>query len=88
MPLTPEQRRLRAQIAAYARWADEDRDAQGARVQESSLAKFERDDPNNELEPKERLRRAICARKAHMLRMALASTKARSARAGRRDGAA
>jgi hypothetical protein len=45
------------------------------------LAKFERDvDPNNELTPQERHKRAEYARKAHMQRMALKSAQARRRR--------
>lgn len=79
--LTPEQRRLRAQIAANTRWAREDPTANAARGQAGLLAKFENDvDPDGTLDPAERTRRAEAARKAHMLRLALASSKARSAR--------
>jgi hypothetical protein len=90
MPLTPEQRRLRAQIAANTRWAREnDRTLQTARARAAALERFEREvDPNNELPLDERLHRAENAFKAHMCRMALASSKARSGRASRTDGAA
>ncbi|HET9255759.1 MAG TPA: hypothetical protein VFO16_11215 [Pseudonocardiaceae bacterium] len=45
------------------------------------LARFEREaDPDGVLEPAERARRAQAARRAHMQRLALASSKARHAR--------
>ncbi|MGH3574069.1 MAG: hypothetical protein ACRDUW_19985 [Pseudonocardiaceae bacterium] len=45
------------------------------------LARFERQvDPDNTLAPAERARRAEAARRAHMQRLALASSKARRAR--------
>ena len=45
------------------------------------LAKFEREvDPNNELTPQERHKRAEHARKAHMQRMALKSAQTRRRR--------
>jgi hypothetical protein len=47
------------------------------------LDKFEREvDPNNELTPDERAKRAEFARKAYFTRLALASVKARQRRAG------
>lgn len=87
MPLTSEQRRLRAQIAANTRWSREnDRVVQTAKARQALLERFIRQvDPNNELDPTEQLRRAESALRAHMARMALASSKAR---AGRKEGAA
>lgn len=81
MPLTPEQRRLRGQIAAHARWSQEDPTANAIRGQAGLLAKFEREvDPDGVLPPAERARRAESARRAHMTRLALASSKARAAK--------
>jgi hypothetical protein len=80
--LTPEQRRLRASIAAHARWCRENSAANAARGQAGLLARFEREiraaDPA--LPDAEVARRAESARKAHMVRLALASSKARAAR--------
>ncbi len=81
MPLTPAQRRLRAQLAANTRWSKEDPTATATRGQAGLLARFEREvDPDNELHPVERYRRAQNAHQAHMQRLALASSKARAAR--------
>jgi hypothetical protein len=81
MPLTPEQRRLRAQAAAHARWAKESAVRQAQLGQNGLIEKFARDvDPDGVLDEKERYRRAESARRAHMLRMSLASSKARAAR--------
>jgi hypothetical protein len=82
MALTPEQRRLRAQIAAHIRWSREDPTANAVRAQAGLVARFERQvDPDGTLEPAERARRVESARKAHMKRLALKSAKARRRRA-------
>lgn len=83
MPLTPEQRRLRAQIAAHEMWAScEDPIAHTLPARMASLARFERDvDPEGTLPPEERARRAEHARKAHFRRLALKSSQARAAKA-------
>lgn len=76
--LTSDQRRLRAQIAANTRWSREDPTVNATRGQAGLLARFEREvDPDGALPPAERARRAEAARKAHMQRLALASSKAR-----------
>jgi hypothetical protein len=84
MPLTPAQRILRAQIAANTRWSQENPAANAARGQAGLLAKFEREiraaDPT--LPDAEVARRAESARRAHMGKLALASTKARARKAG------
>ena len=80
--VTPEQRTLRASIAAHTRWAGESGQEQAARGQAGLLAKFEREiraaDPG--LPDAEVARRAEHARQAHMARLSLASSKARKAR--------
>jgi hypothetical protein len=82
--LTPAQRRLRASVAANIRWSREDPSANAARGQAGLIEKFRREvlkaDPSV-TEP-ELSRRAESARKAHMARLALASSKARSRRTG------
>ncbi|MGQ0465507.1 MAG: hypothetical protein ACT4QG_09320 [Sporichthyaceae bacterium] len=79
--MTREQRRLRAQIAAHTRWSLEDPATNAARGQAGLLAKFERQvDPDRALGAAERTRRADAARRAHMARLALKSSKARAAR--------
>lgn len=79
MPLTPEQRFLRAQRAAYTRWCREDPSANAARGQAGLVARFERE--AREVDPdaseKEIARRVEAARRAHMAGLALASSKAR-----------
>lgn len=81
-PLTPEQRTLRARIAANTRWAhssDAQAKANGQRAQRGLLERFAREvDPDGVLPEVERYRRAEQARQAHMQRLALASSKARA----------
>lgn len=77
--LTPEQRSLRARIAANARWSRENGARQGAILRAGFIARFEREvDPDGTLPPAERSRRAQRAMQAHMQRLALASSKARA----------
>ncbi len=75
-------RSLRARVAANARWAQtEDRTRATEKAREAALRRFENEvDPDGVLEPAERERRAGYARKAHMLGLALKSSKARRAR--------
>lgn len=82
-PLTPEQRKLRASIAAYAMWSREaDPAARTAGARKAFLDRFEREvDPNGELEPAERARQAEQARKSHFRALALRSARVRAARA-------
>jgi hypothetical protein len=84
MALTPDQLRLRASIAANTRWSREDPEVNAARGQAGLVAKFERE--AREADPDapdiEIARRAACAYRAHMQRLALASSRARKARAG------
>ena len=79
---TPEERVLRARIAAAERWGRTvDRTAATAPARQGMRAKLEREaDPDGVLPPHERARRADQLHHAHMLRMALASAKARSRR--------
>jgi hypothetical protein len=87
VPLTAQQNFLRAKIAAHARWAKENPAANAARGQAGLLAKFEREAREAEpgLSDAEYSRRAESARKAHMARLAFASSKARGARKGGGD---
>lgn len=79
--LSPGQRTQRASIAALTRWSREDPAAGAVRGQAGLLAKFERQvDPRGELTPTERQRRAVCARRAHMQRLAFDREKNRRAR--------
>jgi hypothetical protein len=75
-------RRIAAQVAAHTRWAHTaDRQAATAAARSKFLERFEREvDPNNELDPAERARRAESAKKAHFLRLAAKSAAARKAK--------
>lgn len=79
--------RIRSQIGrigAHASWAKtEDRPARTAPARRAMLDKFEDEvDPNNELTPAERAKRAESARKAYFTRLALKSAQVRRRRAG------
>jgi hypothetical protein len=82
MPLTPAERTMRAQLGAHAQWAQcDDRTARTAPARSGFYKRFEREvDPEGVLDPAERATRAEHARKAYMLKLALASAKARRAK--------
>jgi hypothetical protein len=84
--MTPEERVLRARLAAHTRWANcEDRRAALAPAREGFERKFEDQvDPERKLSATERAKRAESARKAHMAKMALNRAQARRLRSGRR----
>ncbi len=88
--LTPEQRHIRASIAAHTRWSREDPAGNAARGQAGLLARFDREVREAEpgLSEAEYSRRAESAYRAHMARLALASSKARGARKASGDRAA
>jgi hypothetical protein len=89
MSLTASERTLRAQIAAHDSWAHtEDRSARTANARKAMLDKFEHVvDPDGELTPADRAKRAEHARKAHFKRLALKSAQVRRRRSGdRQDG--
>jgi hypothetical protein len=78
--LAPAQRSIRAKIAAHTRWSAEDGKANAQRAQAGLRTKFSReirelfpDLPDQEIE-----RRAESAYRAHMQKLALKSSKARS----------
>lgn len=77
--LTPEQRILRASIAAHAQWAAEpNRSARTALARKAANDRFERQvDPDGVLPSEERARRAGNARRAHMRSLALRSARKR-----------
>ena len=83
--LTPEQRIARARMAArylHSRYLPQEITAPARRA---FLARFERQvDPEGLLSSDERERRAKSALRAHMLRLALASSRARSSLARRK----
>lgn len=82
MALTPEQRSMRARIAANARWAREDSRAHGgamARARAAFEARFvDEVDPDRQLSEDDRTRRVRNARAAYYSRLQLASSRARS----------
>lgn len=75
-------RRIAAQVAAHTRWAHTaDRQAATAPARTAFIERFEREvDPNNELDPVERARRADSAKKAYFLRLAAKSAAVRKAK--------
>ncbi len=79
MPATPAERSLRARLAAHSLHARvTDPTAHTAPARRAFLDRFEREvDPNGELSPQERARRAEHARKAYFSRLALKSAQAR-----------
>jgi hypothetical protein len=84
--LSPEQRRLRAQIAANTRWSREDPRAGTARARAAWYRKFlDQVDPDRSLAPAERDRRVQAAVRAEMQRLALRSSKARAAKVAERE---
>lgn len=81
MPLSPEQRKLRAQIAANTRWSREDPRVGTARARAAWYRRFlDQVDPDRTLPPAERDRRVQAAVRAEMQRLAFLSSKARGAR--------
>ncbi|MHB9858585.1 hypothetical protein [Streptomyces sp. YIM S03343] len=84
--LNAGQRRIRARIAADTLWSKtEDPSAHTAPARAAFLDRFERQvDPDGTLAPEERARRAEHARKAYFSRLALASSRARAAKAAAR----
>jgi hypothetical protein len=78
--LTPAQRSVRARIAANTRWAGEDGKANALRAQAGLKAKFIRETRERfpELADSEIQRRGESAYRAHMQRLALKSSKART----------
>ncbi|MEW6226011.1 MAG: hypothetical protein AB1627_15405 [Chloroflexota bacterium] len=74
--LTADQRRLRARAAAYALHATGGTTTKAGTA--AFLARFEAQvDPDGRLDPVERSRRALFARKSYMSRLALKASRAR-----------
>lgn len=78
--LTPEQRTLRARLAAHARWAKvPDRTEATAPARRALHDRIAAEvDPDNRMDPVERAKRVDSAVKAHMLRLSLKSSRARA----------
>lgn len=76
---TPAERALHSRAASHARWAHEpDRSAATAPARAGLQARFERQvDPNNLLDPVERAKRALSARKAYYADLTRRSIAAR-----------
>ena len=79
MALTPEERILRARIAAHKSWANTaDPMARTAPARKASMERFEREvDPDGVLDPADRARRAEHARKAYFTSLAFKSAQSR-----------
>jgi hypothetical protein len=89
LSLSPEQRSLRASIAAHAMHGQNDSHETTAVARAGFIAKFLRevDEGTPGLPEAERLRRAEHLLRAHMKRLALASSRARAKKAGADDAA-
>lgn len=89
MALTPEQRILRARLAAHARWSKvRDRAAENEKARQAFLSRFEREvDPHNAMDPETRAKAAENARAAYFRRLALRSATIRAARRTAAGGA-
>jgi hypothetical protein len=84
---TSAERRLRSQIGAHKSWAQtENRSARTLPARMAAWERFEKQlDPDNQLLPAERAKRAESARKAYYAELALKSARARRLR---KEGAA
>lgn len=80
--MTPEMRRLRAEMASHASWANTtDRKARTAKARQANLSRFEKQvDPDGTMDPAERALRATSARKAFYRQMAYKSARVRAER--------
>ena len=77
--MSPNERSLRARVAAYSLHSQRDGREITSPARKAFLDRFERAvDPNGELSPAERARRAKAARKAYFTSLAMKSAKARS----------
>lgn len=78
MALPPDLARLYGRIGAHVAHARHGGDAMTQKARTAFLARFEREvDPDNQLPPEERQRRAEHARRAHMARLAAISATKR-----------
>lgn len=76
--LSPEERSLRARLAAHKRWSKDDPRKATEPARQAALRRFEVEvDPDGVLPEAERSRRAEHARKAYFLSLALKSARAR-----------
>lgn len=80
--LSAEERRIRASLAAHALHSKHDSKELTAKARSAFLTRFVNEvDPDRVLPEGERIRRAEHALRAHMLRLALKSAKARRKKA-------
>jgi hypothetical protein len=78
MALSPQERILRARLAAHTLHSQVDATEHTAPARKAFLERFEREvDPDGILEPAERARRAEHAKRAYFSRLALKSAQAR-----------
>jgi len=84
--MSPAERSLRARTAVHTSWANTtDRRKRTSNGTAAFLARFERQvDPNNELDPDERARRAESLKKAYMSGLALKAAKSKRAKRAKR----
>jgi hypothetical protein len=76
--MTPQERSLRARVAAYTLHSQNDSRVLTAPARKAFLDRFEKAvDPQGALTPAERCRRATAARKAYFTSLAMKSAKAR-----------
>jgi hypothetical protein len=89
MDLDPQERTLRARLAAHTSWANtSDPAGRTAKARRAASERFETQvDPEGVLTPEERTRRAAHARKAFYTAMALKSVRARRDKARKSSGA-
>jgi hypothetical protein len=79
VPLSSQERTLRASIGALSRWSKEDPKPALEHVRSAFYRRFEDQvDPEGKLDPAERSVRARRALRAHMAKLALKSAKARA----------
>lgn len=77
-PLRPQERVLRARLAAHTKWSRYDPREGTQKARDAFLTSFlDKVDPDRVLPEDERLRRADSARRAHFTKMALASARSR-----------
>lgn len=88
MSLTPQQRSIRARLAAYSLHAQTDSKEHMRPAREAFMRRFETQvDPDGLLSPAERDRRAQHALKAYMTTLALKSAKSRAVNAAEKRSA-
>ena len=85
---TPTERSQLSRAAALTRWAHSDPVAGTAAARSKFLERFEDEvDPDRQLDPAERERRANRARRAYFTKLSLKSAQVRRARAAGSDAA-